>query len=125
MRATCSAAPRRRRCARRSRSTGRGSAPDRSKGHTGRQTTCLGGILLAPTNARPALTMDLAKWLLDLGLERYAQEFLDNDVDAQILVKLTETDLIAIGIKSVGHRRRLLDAIAQLRGALSEEAIAR
>src|SRR5262245_31520228 len=58
--------------------------------------------------------MDVAGWLRDLGLERYEQAFRDNDVDAGILPRLTADDLTAIGVTSVGHRRRLLDAIASL-----------
>src|SRR5215475_6357608 len=58
--------------------------------------------------------MDVAGWLRGLGLERYEQAFRDNDVDATILPRLTADDLIAIGVTSVGHRRRLLDAIASL-----------
>jgi class 3 adenylate cyclase/predicted ATPase len=58
--------------------------------------------------------VDVAAWLLDLGLERYVPAFRDNDVDAEVLPKLTAEDLISIGVTSVGHRRRLLDAIASL-----------
>src|SRR5215472_5341386 len=58
--------------------------------------------------------MNVAAWLQDLGLERYVGAFRDNDVDAEVLPKLTAEDLISIGVTSVGHRRRLLDAIASL-----------
>jgi hypothetical protein len=52
--------------------------------------------------------------LQDLGLERYVPAFRDNDIDAEVLLKLTAEDLISIGVTSVGHRRKLLDAIATL-----------
>jgi class 3 adenylate cyclase/predicted ATPase len=58
--------------------------------------------------------MDVAAWLRDLGLERYVSAFRDNDIDAEVLLKLTAEDLISIGVTSVGHRRKLLDAIAGL-----------
>jgi class 3 adenylate cyclase/tetratricopeptide (TPR) repeat protein len=58
--------------------------------------------------------MDIAAWLQDLGLERYLSAFRDNDIDAEVLPKLTAEDLISIGVTSVGHRRKLLDAIAGL-----------
>src|SRR4051794_2077701 len=58
--------------------------------------------------------MDVAAWLQDLGLERYISAFRDNDIDAEVLPKLTAEDLISIGVTSVGHRRKLLDAIASL-----------
>jgi hypothetical protein len=49
-----------------------------------------------------------------LGLERYISAFRDNDIDAEVLLKLTAEDLISIGVTSVGHRRKLLAAIAGL-----------
>jgi class 3 adenylate cyclase/predicted ATPase len=58
--------------------------------------------------------VDVAAWLQDLGLERYVPAFRDNDIDAEVLRKLTAEDLISIGVTSVGHRRMLLDAIASL-----------
>ncbi len=58
--------------------------------------------------------MDVAAWLRGLGLEQYAPAFRDNDVDGGVLPELTADDLIAIGVTSVGHRRKLLAAIAAL-----------
>ena len=59
--------------------------------------------------------MDIEAWLRGLGLEQYAPAFRDNDIDADVLPRLTPEDLTAVGILSVGHRRKLLDAIAALR----------
>ncbi len=59
--------------------------------------------------------MDIAAWLRSLGLEQYEPAFRDNDVDAGLLPRLTSEDLKDIGVTSVGHRRRLLEAIAVLR----------
>jgi class 3 adenylate cyclase/predicted ATPase len=58
--------------------------------------------------------MDVAAWLCGLGLEQYAPTFRDNDVDGEVLLELTADDLISIGVTSVGHRRKLLAAIAAL-----------
>src|ERR1700760_2341047 len=58
-------------------------------------------------------------WLEQLGLSGYLSAFLDNDIDAGNLPHLTSTDLVELGVNSVGHRRRLLDAIAKL--AASEQ----
>jgi predicted ATPase/class 3 adenylate cyclase len=58
--------------------------------------------------------MDVVAWLRGLGLERYAAAFRDNDVDGEVLPELTSDDLISIGVTSVGHRRKLLAAIASL-----------
>jgi class 3 adenylate cyclase len=49
-----------------------------------------------------------------LDLERYADAFVANEIDAEILPKLNAEDLKDLGVELVGHRRRLLDAIAAL-----------
>ena len=61
------------------------------------------------------MPIDVAGWLLGLGLEQYEPAFRDNDVDAVVLPELTADDLISIGVTSVGHRRKLLAAIAALK----------
>ena len=61
--------------------------------------------------------MDVWAWLRDLGLGQYEAAFRDNSVDGDILPRLTGEDLKELGIASVGHRRRLLDAISELRSA--------
>jgi class 3 adenylate cyclase/predicted ATPase len=58
--------------------------------------------------------VDIAAWLRELGLEQYERAFLDQDIDADVLPQLTADDLIAVGVASVGHRRKLLSAIAAL-----------
>ncbi len=59
--------------------------------------------------------MDLAVWLRNLGLEQYEATFRDNAVDETVLPKLTAEDLKDLGVTAVGHRRKLLEAIADLR----------
>jgi class 3 adenylate cyclase len=61
--------------------------------------------------------MDVAAWLRGLGLNQYEAAFRDNGVDASVLPELTADDLKEMGIAAVGHRRKLLAAIAVLRGA--------
>jgi class 3 adenylate cyclase len=58
--------------------------------------------------------MDIATWLDGLGLGQYEQAFRDNEIDERVLPSLTAEDLKDLGVKLVGHRRRLLDAIAGL-----------
>lgn len=65
--------------------------------------------------------MEVAAWLRSLGLERYERAFRDNEIDADLLPKLTAEDLRELGVTAIGHRRRMLDAIAALRE--SESAI--
>jgi class 3 adenylate cyclase len=63
--------------------------------------------------------VEIASWLSRLGLGQYGQAFRDNDIDAEILQRLTAEDLRELGVASVGHRRRLLDAIAALGPSIS------
>ncbi len=58
--------------------------------------------------------MDVAAWLRSLGLERYEAAFRDNEIDGTVLPSLTAEDLKDLGVGIVGHRRKLLDAIAAL-----------
>jgi class 3 adenylate cyclase/tetratricopeptide (TPR) repeat protein len=58
--------------------------------------------------------VDIVAWLRSLGLEQYGQAFHDNAVDAEVLPKLTAEDLRDIGVTAIGHRRKLLQAIAEL-----------
>ena len=63
--------------------------------------------------------MDVGAWLRELGLERYQQAFRENEIDAEVLPKLTADDLKDMGVTIVGHRRKLLEAIS----ALTEPAL--
>jgi len=60
----------------------------------------------------------IAEWLASLGLEEYVQPFVDNAIDTSILRDLTEQDLKDLGVL-LGHRRKMLRAIAELDGAAS------
>ena len=52
-----------------------------------------------------------------IWLGRYEQTFRENDIDAEVLAELTPDDLSGLGITSVGHRRKLLAAIAPCAGS--------
>jgi hypothetical protein len=60
------------------------------------------------------MSTSIVDWLKGLGLEQYTQAFRDNDIDRYILPKLTADDLIGLGVTSIGHRRKLLDAVKAL-----------
>jgi SAM (Sterile alpha motif) domain-containing protein/adenylate/guanylate cyclase family protein len=62
------------------------------------------------------MSIDVAEWLGVLGLGQYAPAFAANDIDNEVLLELTADDLVGLGVTSIGHRRRLLTAIAALRG---------
>src|SRR5580693_2463375 len=59
--------------------------------------------------------MDIVVWLRSLSLERYEAAFRDNEIDETVLPNLTAEDLKDLGVGIVGHRRKILDAIAALR----------
>jgi class 3 adenylate cyclase/predicted ATPase len=56
---------------------------------------------------------EVADWLERLGLGQYAQRFAENDIDFALLTKLTDANLKELGVTSLGHRMRLLEAIAE------------
>src|SRR5262249_11175026 len=58
--------------------------------------------------------MDVVVWLRSLGLGRYEAAFRDNEIET-VLPNLTAEDLKDLGVSVVGHRRKLLDAIAAIR----------
>jgi hypothetical protein len=57
--------------------------------------------------------MDVEVWLRSLGLGQYETLFRENDIDAEVLSDLTDGDFEKIGV-SLGHRKRLLKAVAAL-----------
>ena len=68
--------------------------------------------------------MDLGGWLRSLGLERYETAFRENEIDETVLVRLTHENLKELGVTALGHRLKLLDAIAVLRGDKTAQATA-
>src|ERR1700720_352003 len=58
----------------------------------------------------------IAEWLKQLGMSEYAERFVESDVDTSVLRDLTDQDLKELGV-SLGHRRKMLRAIAELPGA--------
>ena len=59
-----------------------------------------------------AAMQPIADWLKKPGMSEYAQRFADNDIDASVLRDLTDQYLKDIGV-ALGHRRKLLRAIAE------------
>ena len=65
----------------------------------------------------------IADWLEKLGMSEYAQRFAENGIDVSVLRHLTDQDLKEIGVL-LGHRRKMLAAIAELAGAAPGTAAA-
>ena len=66
--------------------------------------------------------MDVVVWLRSLGLGKYEAAFRENDIDETVLPGLTHETLKELGVASIGHRVKLLDAIAALRSDASGKA---
>src|SRR5262249_58061497 len=58
----------------------------------------------------------IVDWLKQLGMSEYAERFVESDIDTSVLRDLTDQDLKELGV-SLGHRRKMLRAIAELAGA--------
>ena len=61
--------------------------------------------------------MDVVVWLRSLGLGKYEAAFRENEIDETVLPSLTEEHLKQLGVTALGHRVKLIDAIAALRSA--------
>jgi class 3 adenylate cyclase len=61
--------------------------------------------------------LDIDGWLRGIGLAQYAEIFRANDIDGEVLRRVTNDDLKDIGVVSFGHRKKLLEAIAELGSA--------
>ena len=66
--------------------------------------------------------MDIVVWLRSLGLGKYEAVFRENEIDETVLPSLTHENLKELGVTSLGHRVKLLDAIAALRSDASGKA---
>src|SRR6516162_9708943 len=66
--------------------------------------------------------MDIVVWLRSLGLGKYEAAFRENEIDETVLPSLTEEHLKQLGVTALGHRVKLLEAIAALRSDASEQA---
>ena len=64
-------------------------------------------------DALSGAAMRIRDWLDKLGLGQYAQSFDENGIDLSVLPDLTDQDLEKLGVL-LGHRRKLLRAIADL-----------
>jgi class 3 adenylate cyclase len=55
----------------------------------------------------------ISEWLASLGLPEYSKRFVENAIDLSVVRDLTEQDLKDLGLP-LGHRRKMLRAIAEL-----------
>ncbi|KAK4435776.1 DNA cross-link repair 1A protein [Sesamum alatum] len=57
----------------------------------------------------------LVEWLRNLGLAKYEEIFIRQEIDWKALQWLTEEDLCSIGITALGPRKKILHALRELR----------
>ncbi|KAL3650903.1 hypothetical protein CASFOL_007306 [Castilleja foliolosa] len=57
----------------------------------------------------------VVEWLHNLGLAKYEEIFVRQEIDLDALHWLTEEDLCSIGITTIGPRKKILHAIRELR----------
>ena len=75
-----------------------------------------------PVTTLRGVIMDVVVWLRSLGLGKYEAVFRENEIDETVLPDLTAEDLKELGVTALGHRRKLLAAIAALRDDASGKA---
>src|SRR5271166_218037 len=66
--------------------------------------------------------MDVGLWLRTLGLGQYEAAFRENEIDGEVLPRLTAEDLKDLGVAIVGHRRKIISAIEALNAPSSVRA---
>ncbi len=57
---------------------------------------------------------EIRQWLREQGLGQYADAFEENEIDQSLLLDLSDGDLKELGMAAMGHRKRLLKAVASL-----------
>src|SRR6516225_3683398 len=91
---------------------------------TSAATSACAGVMVRSLGDDPrqrAAMQQIADWLEKLGMSEYAQRFAQNDVDISVLPHLSDNDLKELGV-SLGHRRKMLAAIAKLDETLAAVA---
>ena len=54
---------------------------------------------------------EVGKFLEDIELSELEEIFLNEDINMDILVQLTEKDLQDIGVKKLGQRRKIMNSL--------------
>ncbi|KAK8991540.1 hypothetical protein V6N11_062548 [Hibiscus sabdariffa] len=85
---------------------------------------CLPEVVDVP-RLSPRQAVDVSpvvNWLNDLGLAKYADDFVREEVDWDTLKWLAEEDLVNIGVTALGPRKKIVHALSELRKEGSHEA---
>ena len=57
----------------------------------------------------------VCNWIESIGFSEYSSNFRKNEIDGSILFKLSKDDLSEIGIESIGHQKKILSEISNLK----------
>ncbi|TVU09690.1 hypothetical protein EJB05_43181, partial [Eragrostis curvula] len=57
----------------------------------------------------------VVEWLRDLGLSKYEEIFIREEIDWETLQWLTEEDLLGMGVTSLGPRKKIAHALGEIR----------
>jgi class 3 adenylate cyclase len=68
--------------------------------------------------------MEMGEWLRSIDLGQYGPAFRENEIDDEVVRSLTAEDLKDLGVQLVGHRRKIMNAIAKLSGSTAASSIA-
>ncbi|XAR69941.1 hypothetical protein NMG60_11001722 [Bertholletia excelsa] len=67
----------------------------------------------------------VSKWLHGLGLARYEQMFVQEEIDWDTLQWLREEDLVRIGVTALGPRKKIVNALGELRKESTKATVTR
>ncbi|XP_022728868.1 DNA cross-link repair protein SNM1 [Durio zibethinus] len=89
-----------------------------------RELQCPPEVIDGPPLSPPQVVdvSPVVKWLSNLGLARYADAFVREEVDWDTLKWLTEEDLFSIGVTALGPRKKIVHALSELRKGCSYSA---
>lgn len=80
-----------------------------------------GEVVLPDEESKPQIpprVVDVSpvlEWLRSLGLERYEDIFVREEIDCDTLQWLTEEDLLGIGVTALGPRKKILHSLSEVR----------
>ncbi|KAG5244044.1 DNA cross-link repair protein [Salix suchowensis] len=84
-------------------------------GDDGRPAVVPRGLEGPVCSPKKVVVSPVVKWLRNLGLERYEEDFVREEIDWETLQCLTEEDLFGIGVTALGPRKKIVHALSELR----------
>ncbi|QDZ24298.1 SAM domain-containing protein [Chloropicon primus] len=79
-----------------------------------KQAKAAGGDGQASQREPPAPETCVVDWLRSLGLEKHAEAFVREEVSLELVGTLTDSDLLTLGVSSLGARRKILTSVCSL-----------